>query len=137
MRLLAAVDIRDHANTVLDTARSFAEATGSTLDLVYASAELARIPMDQDDMWAGQRSDERRSLEALRDSLPEHMRGTARVLVGKPAEVLPPATWEYDLVIMATHGRSGLKRLMVGSVAEAVLRGAHCPVMTVRIGTGD
>ena len=36
-----------------------------------------------------------------------------------------------DLVVMGTHGRSGLPRLLLGSVAERVVRSAHCPVLTV------
>jgi len=36
-----------------------------------------------------------------------------------------------DLIMMATHGRSGLSHLFLGSVAERVLRGARCPVLTV------
>jgi nucleotide-binding universal stress UspA family protein len=37
-----------------------------------------------------------------------------------------------DLIVMGTHGRRGLNHLMVGSVAERVVRTAHCPVLTVR-----
>src|SRR5262245_42645814 len=37
-----------------------------------------------------------------------------------------------DLIVMGTHGRGGLGRLLAGSVAEAVMRRAHCPVLTVR-----
>lgn len=37
-----------------------------------------------------------------------------------------------DLIIMPTHGRSGLKHLLLGSVAERVVRHAHCPVLVVR-----
>jgi len=37
-----------------------------------------------------------------------------------------------DLIVMGTHGRTGLKRALMGSVAEAVLRGATCPVLTVK-----
>lgn len=37
-----------------------------------------------------------------------------------------------DLIVMGTHGRSGLSRLLVGSVAESLLRHADCPVLTVR-----
>jgi nucleotide-binding universal stress UspA family protein len=37
-----------------------------------------------------------------------------------------------DLIVMGTHGRSGLRRLLMGSVAEEVVRKAHCPVVTVK-----
>jgi universal stress protein A len=39
----------------------------------------------------------------------------------------------YDLIVIGTHGRSGISHLLLGSVAEKVIRSAHCPVMTVRI----
>lgn len=38
-----------------------------------------------------------------------------------------------DLIIMGTHGRKGLDHMLFGSTAERVVRGAHCPVMTVRL----
>jgi nucleotide-binding universal stress UspA family protein len=38
----------------------------------------------------------------------------------------------YDLIVMGTHGRTGIDRLVVGSVAENVVRHAHCAVLTVR-----
>jgi nucleotide-binding universal stress UspA family protein len=37
-----------------------------------------------------------------------------------------------DIIVMGTHGRTGLSRLLMGSVAEAVSRKAHCPVLTVK-----
>jgi universal stress protein A len=39
---------------------------------------------------------------------------------------------ECDLIVIGTHGRSGLKRFVMGSVAEKVIRHAHCPVLTIR-----
>ncbi len=53
---------------------------------------------------------------------------------GEPAErILALAhSVEADLVIVGTHGRRGMERLMLGSVAETVLRNAHCPVLVVR-----
>jgi universal stress protein A len=39
---------------------------------------------------------------------------------------------QAELIVMGTHGRSGLKRLLMGSVAETVVRRAHCPVLTLR-----
>lgn len=44
---------------------------------------------------------------------------------------------EVDLIVMGTHGRRGVKRVLFGSVAEEVLRSAPCPVLTVRTGEDD
>lgn len=59
----------------------------------------------------------------------------ARIELGKSAETtLEIATNErFDLIVMGTHGRTGLARVVVGSVAEKVIRSAPCPVMTVRV----
>lgn len=57
-----------------------------------------------------------------------------RLLEGDPAEIILKLakSTSADLIVMGTHGSTGLTRLLVGSVAEAVLRRAHCPVLTVR-----
>lgn len=57
------------------------------------------------------------------------------VLSGLPSEaILDVAEVEQvDLIVMSTHGRSGLSRLLQGSVAESVLRGAHAPVLLIPI----
>jgi nucleotide-binding universal stress UspA family protein len=56
------------------------------------------------------------------------------VLEGPVAEVLVDYARAHriDLIVMSTHGRSGLSRWVFGSVAERVLRGAHCPTLVVR-----
>jgi hypothetical protein len=54
--------------------------------------------------------------------------------VGKPAEAIVRVAREagVDLIVMGTHGRTGLRHLLLGSVAEAVIRQVRCPVTTVR-----
>ncbi len=52
-----------------------------------------------------------------------------------PTIVATGQEWQADLIVIGTHGRSGLGRLALGSVAEAVLREAPCPVLTVRLET--
>jgi nucleotide-binding universal stress UspA family protein len=73
------------------------------------------------------------SLQAIKAPSPrvtiEH-----RLLEGDPATVIAETAAETgaDLVVMGTHGRTGLTRFVMGSVAEDVLRKAPCPVLTVR-----
>jgi len=57
-----------------------------------------------------------------------------KVLRGAPTEeILRCAKAEnFDVIVMGTHGRTGLKHLLLGSVAERVIRGAPCPVLVVR-----
>lgn len=53
--------------------------------------------------------------------------------IGTPFEEILRAAEGCDLVVMGTHGRTGLRHLLLGSVAEKVVRHAHCPVLTVRL----
>jgi len=55
--------------------------------------------------------------------------GDPRTVIDEMAEVI-----DADLIIMGTHGRRGLSRMLLGSVAESVVRSAPCPVLTVRPG---
>ena len=47
-----------------------------------------------------------------------------------------PGARPYDLIVMSTHARTGVSRLVVGSIAEEVLRRAPCPVLTVHLPPG-
>jgi nucleotide-binding universal stress UspA family protein len=76
------------------------------------------------------------ALTQLNDLIPENFRGTweAEVAAGSPAESIVRLAEEksVDLIVMGTHGRTGLQHVLLGSVAEKVVRLAPCPVMTVR-----
>jgi nucleotide-binding universal stress UspA family protein len=66
--------------------------------------------------------------EELREASIEASTSLAR---GKPVRAIVEAAEEVaaDLIVMASHGRSGLRRLLVGSVTEGVLRRTHCPLL--------
>jgi len=66
--------------------------------------------------------------------LPDELRGRAVVREGNPAnEVVAAArAVKADLIVLSNTGRSGLKRVVLGSTAERIIRHAHCPVLTVR-----
>jgi universal stress protein A len=79
-------------------------------------------------------------LERLREVQATRLEGypksEAAVVLGDPAEeiVALAQTRRADLIIMSTHGRSVLSHLVMGSVAEKILRHAPCPVFIVRAG---
>ena len=58
-----------------------------------------------------------------------------RVVVGEAASTVLSVAEEgkHDLIIMGTHGRRGLPRLLLGSVAQKIVARAHCPVLTVHL----
>ena len=75
-------------------------------------------------------------LTELRDLIPHAFRDSwgAEIAVGSPAETIVRIAEEQgaDLIVMGTHGRTGLPHALLGSVAEKVVRLAPCPVLTVR-----
>ena len=61
-----------------------------------------------------------------------NLRYSARVIHGPPAtEICNAANHDVDLIVISTHGRTGLGHLLIGSVAEHVVRYAHCPVLVI------
>ncbi|SFF97795.1 Nucleotide-binding universal stress protein, UspA family [Halopelagius inordinatus] len=60
------------------------------------------------------------------------VRAESEVVVGVPHVEILDAAEDADLVVMGTHGRSGLKRALIGSVTERVVRRCDAPVLTVR-----
>jgi nucleotide-binding universal stress UspA family protein len=77
----------------------------------------------------------KRKLEHFLSQLPgAQVKITRRVVVGVPFQRImeSASTEQVDLIVMATHGHTGLKHLILGSVAERVVRLAPCPVLTLR-----
>jgi nucleotide-binding universal stress UspA family protein len=92
----------------------------------------AEIPLPPEVEWESKEEAQRllsRILPESADVIVEHrlVAGTAVDVILETAKTLRP-----DLIVMGTLGRSGLRRLMLGSVAENVIRRAACPVLTAR-----
>jgi len=66
-------------------------------------------------------------------ALPERVESTTAVIEGAPAAAIREYADEHDadLIVMGTHGRTGVERVLLGSTTERVVRTADCPVLTV------
>lgn len=137
-RVLVPTDGSPGMERVVTHAASLAELHGATLELVYVvnSSAVANLPMESS--WEGVaemlREEGENALEAAAEFAGVETERT--MLEGNPArEIVEHAKRsDADLVCMGTHGRGGLNRLLLGSVAERVVRASEVPVLTVRVG---
>jgi nucleotide-binding universal stress UspA family protein len=150
-RILVALDGSELAERILPHVEALAEKLGSAVTLlraipspgiILAEAAPGAVPV------AGPVVDvtplveaERREAGAYLDAVAERLRARGVTVEteqseGPAHEVIVARARELSagLVAMTTHGRGGLSRLFFGSVAEAVLREAPCPVLLLRVG---
>ena len=143
-RILLPTDFSDHSLAALPPAIEIATCSGGKIDLLFVLEDLPSVPIVTfEHLPAGtaERFYEESRLraeetlgETLRTRIPEPIRGTAHLRRGPAAHAIALAATELsaDLIVMTTHGRSGLKNALLGSVTERVVRTAPCPVLTVR-----
>jgi len=131
--VLAAMDDDDYANVVTVAARFASGIQGGELHLAHAIS----LPPGREAIVARALLDEARGrLVAAGDIVANAYPRTAigHLLIGAPThEILQlAASLKADLLIVGTHGRTGIERFVIGSVAEHVVRRASCPVLVVR-----
>jgi len=135
-KILVPVDFNPLATAALEYAAAIAARSGATLVVMYADtfepiAELTGV------LAAAIEESRARTAEELAEYVNEHVDETlaldTEVREALPVPAILGAIEEHrpDLVVMGTHGRGGLTRLLFGSVTEAVLRGATVPVLTI------
>lgn len=142
-RILVPVDFSPHADRGFRYAATLAHSLGAKLALLYVVEDpfvtgawnseivVANVPELLDNLIA----DAQRQLGTLKESAAA-MGVTAEttVVTGRPAQAIIDHATEggFDLIVMGTHGRTGISHVVMGSVAERVLRKAPCPVLTVK-----
>jgi universal stress protein A len=137
-RILVAVDAEPVAAHAADVGRELAHALGATLAFIYVvdpstvAAPDGGIPASE--LIALAETDGKRVLAGFRPVMAGQSIPLEFVQVGTPAsEIVKTATqWSADLIVIGSHGRGGLSRALLGSVAEAVMRHAPCPVLVIR-----
>ncbi len=133
--ILHPTDFSRRSEPALELAASLARDRGARLIIVHVAPD----PACADGPPSGP-DDPRTCRRRLRDiRARQNQRGLAAPVEvalrhGDPAGAILRAADEFgaDLIVMGTHGRTGLRRLLMGSVAEGVLHGARCPVLTVK-----
>lgn len=139
MRLLLAVDLND-AEDIVALGAKWAERLGARLDLVYVDEHAYDAYLVQDPAvhaildreWRKIRLNQEERLRGVLDTLPETMRGEAWVRTGRASDEIVEAGKDRDAVLIGTHGRKGLSHLVLGSVAERVVRTSPVPVLVLK-----
>jgi universal stress protein A len=135
-RILVPVDFDQSSLKALDTAAKIAQQNDGTvfvLHIVPVDIDVTGMPQYVDLIKRQENVDR----EKLTDIAQEHLAGMNWEILdemGPPAIVIAEVATKLpaDLIVMVTHGRRGLARLIEGSIAEKVLRNAPCPVLAVR-----
>ncbi len=138
--ILCPTDFSPSSQAALELARGLAKQLGAKLELVHVfqlpfyvgwedgPAAMAATSEFMNELK--QRSDEK--LEAAVSACEAAgIEASGKQLEGAPHARIVELSEDADLIVMGTHGRTGLPRLVLGSVAERVVRMAECPVITV------
>ena len=139
-RILVPLDFSRHADFVLEWATHLAKEHSSRLLLLHAyhlpvefqQLEGAYLPQD---FWASVKAEAEHYLQRYAEPL--RAQGLAVDVIvreGYPATVIEQEALDQhaDLIVIGTRGLSGLKHLLLGSIAERVVQKAPCPVLTVK-----
>lgn len=140
-RVLVPVDFSEHARQALVYGAALSERTGAELHVVHVLPEMS-FP----DPYFAEAAQLRAMARAAQERVPEALARNVREVLGAEAEVhthlevgSPAATIvrvaeeeDVDHVVLSSHGRTGVERVLLGSVAEGVVRRASCPVLTVK-----
>jgi|SoiMetStandDraft_5_1073268.scaffolds.fasta_scaffold09377_3 nucleotide-binding universal stress UspA family protein len=142
-RILVPVDFSAHSNRAVRYATTLANKFGARVSLLHvvedpfvtgawqADAFAANIPELLNELTKAAQA----QLHELKKDLAAHgFVATTEVVHGSPVPTIieHAATGHFDLIVMGTHGRTGVAHALMGSVAERVVQKALCPVLTVR-----
>ncbi|MCL4813529.1 MAG: universal stress protein [Vicinamibacteraceae bacterium] len=145
--ILVATDFSDASQAALDYARGLAERFDASLHVLHVLEDLAAhawttevyvaaLPGVHEEM---ERQAQERLGALFSDEERERFRVRTALRLGSPfVEIIRYARDEHaDLIVMGTHGRGAIAHMLLGSVAERVVRKAACPVLTVRHASHD
>jgi nucleotide-binding universal stress UspA family protein len=148
-RILVPTDFSTCSHLACEMAMKLAMTYGSSIELIHVHELLAAWPgfvipdlvlsMPNEPSKSLDEFVQTRALRALEHIVEKLQRAGVthvrhRTESGDPGAIIVRIAEEekFDLIVMGTHGRKGIERLMMGSVAERIVRQAKCPVLTIR-----
>ncbi len=139
-KIICALDLSQHSKLVAEYAVTMAKAFDAEVIAVYAAPALTQyvgfhVPPSSIENFVGEIISG--AEKTMQEFVAEHFVGvkaTGKVVNGYAAEEILTMVENSgaDLIIMGTHGRKGIDRILFGSVAEKVVKSSTIPVMTVR-----
>ncbi|ELZ57600.1 MULTISPECIES: universal stress protein [unclassified Haloferax] len=142
--ILLPTDGSDATDATIEHAATLAETYGATVHVLSVADSRNRFESPSagiaPDVWEKSELDRAESAaDAAIEALPEDVETERIVVEGVPHSTIVDyaADGDIDLVVMATHGRTGLDHYLVGSVTERVVRQSDAPVLTVRAAGED
>jgi nucleotide-binding universal stress UspA family protein len=132
--ILVPIDFSPAAEQALDYACELAGKLGAVVHMVTALGPAGELPLSEK-MVEELAIEHRKGLDELAGRRRDRVAfGASIVEAADPRDLILAAAQrvDADLIVMGTHGRRGMSRLLLGSVAEDVLRRAPCPVLVVR-----
>lgn len=146
-KILVPVDFSDCSRAALEYAYFLAQHFDAMVDVFHAwtappyvspylAVQISRRNGEPETLEALARGEASRQMEEFLKNTapPSGLKVGVRIEFGIESDAIQAAAASYDLIVMGTHGRSGVSHFFMGSVAEKVIRNAPCPVITVRTG---
>lgn len=135
-KILCPMDFDENSMGGLRLACELAEGKDAVIYLFHTVPMVvtAEVPLPMESYVALEAEAKEKLQEIATQQLGDKIRHEVAVAIGEPAHLILEEIKKLgvDSVVMATHGRTGVKRFVLGSVAERVVREAACPVVTVR-----
>ena len=135
--ILVPTDGSEYTKAAVKKAMELAKLSGGKVTALYVLDQtiLTNMPMDTAVMnvYNTLEKEGKEAVDYVRDlGTEEGVEVAISVKEGSPVKVILDESANYDIIVMGTLGRTGMSKLLMGSVAERVVRASQCPVLVVR-----
>ena len=136
-KILVPTDGSEYTKAAVRKAMELAKLSGGKITALYVLDQtiLTNMPMDTAVMnvYNTLEKEGKEAVDFVRDlGAQESVEVEVVIKEGTPVKVILDESANYDIIVMGTLGRTGMSKLLMGSVAERVVRASQCPVLVIR-----